>query len=69
MYNKSKLKFIGRLPSPYNEIYVNYNSDSTISSADGENEEFIKLINKSKNSWVKGKPYNEVSLFKFKEIL
>lgn len=45
MYNKSKLKFIGRLPSPYNEIYVNYNSDGTISSADGENEEFIKLIN------------------------
>ena len=45
MNNKWKLKFIGKLPSPYNEISVSFNPDGTISAVDDKNKEIVKTIN------------------------
>ena len=44
--NKSKLKYIGKLPSPYDEIYMNFNSDGTVSAVENKDEEFADELNK-----------------------
>ena len=45
--NKSNMKFIGSLPSPFNEIPITFNSDGTISSVYKRDEEYIESVNKS----------------------
>ncbi len=45
--NKSKLKYIGRLPSVYDELLVNLNRDGTISAVREKDEEKVKNINKA----------------------
>ncbi len=44
--NKSKLKYIGKLPSPYDEIYMNFNSDGTVSAVENKNKELEDELNK-----------------------
>ena len=45
--NKNNMKFIGSLPSPFNEIPITFNSDGTISSVYKRDEEYIESVNKS----------------------
>lgn len=52
--NKRKLQFIGRLPSPYNDIVVNFNADGTITATNQEDEEFVNEVNKVTNTIKKG---------------
>lgn len=47
--NKKKLKFIGKLPSPYDELIVDFNKDGTISAIKAEDEEFVNEINEVLN--------------------
>ena len=44
--NKKKLKFIGRLPSPYDDIMVKFNTDGTITATNQKDEKFINEVNK-----------------------
>lgn len=44
--NKRKLKFIGRLPSPYDDIMVNFNTDGTITATNEKDEKFVNEVNK-----------------------
>ena len=43
--NKSKLKYIGKLPSPYDEIYMKFNSDGTVSAVDKKDESLAEELN------------------------
>ena len=45
--NKKKLKYIGSLPSPFNQIPITFNKDGTISSVLKKDEEYIESVNKS----------------------
>lgn len=45
--NKSKLKYIGKLPSAYREIIVKLNSDGTVTALGKKDEEKVKEVNKS----------------------
>lgn len=45
--NKKNMKYIGSLPSPFNEIPITFNSDGTISSVYKRDEEYIESVNKS----------------------
>lgn len=44
--NKRKLKYIGKLPSIYDEILVNFNKDGTIFAVNKKDEEKVKEINR-----------------------
>lgn len=44
--NKNKLKYIGKLPSPYDEIYMNFNSDGTVSALEEKDKELANELNK-----------------------
>ncbi len=44
--NKRKLQFIGRLPSPYDDIMVNFNNDGTITATNQKDKEFVNEVNK-----------------------
>lgn len=48
--NKKKLNFIGKLPSIYDNIFVDFNSDGTITATDKKDEEYVKEINKVLNA-------------------
>ena len=43
--NKRKLKYIGRLPSPYDEIYMNFMSDGTVNAVKNKDKELAKELN------------------------
>lgn len=43
--NKRKLKFIGRLPSPYDDIIVKFNADGTVTATNEKDEKFINEVN------------------------
>lgn len=45
--NKRKLKFIGRLPSEYDEILARFNDDGTISAINSKDRKSVKEINKT----------------------
>lgn len=47
LQNKNNLKFIGSLPSMFNEIPVVFNKDGTISTTDKEHEKYIESVNKT----------------------
>lgn len=49
MENKKKLKFIGKLPSPFHEVVVSFNNDGTISAVKTEDEKFVDEINEVLN--------------------
>lgn len=71
--NKSKLKCIGKLPSPYDEIYMNFNSDGTVSAAENKDKELADELNKFilllKAEIVPLVDYIKKSIFKNKHIL
>lgn len=71
--NKSKLKYIGKLPSPYDEIYMNFNSDGTVSAVENKNKELEDELNKFilllKTEIVPLVDYIKKSIFKDKHIL
>lgn len=71
--NKRKLKYIGRLPSPYDEIYMNFKSDGTVSAVKSKDKalaeelnEFILLLKAEISPLV---DYIKKSIFKNKHIL
>lgn len=43
--NKSKLQYIGKLPSPYDEIYMNFNTDGTVSAVEDKDTELANELN------------------------
>ncbi|MGN0621205.1 MAG: exonuclease domain-containing protein [Porcipelethomonas sp.] len=43
--NKRKLKYIGKLPSVYDEIYLDFNLDGTVSAADKKDEILAEELN------------------------
>lgn len=43
--NKSKLKYIGKLPSPYDEIYMNFNADGTVSAVADKDKKLATELN------------------------
>lgn len=71
--NKSKLKYIGKLPSPYDEIYMNFNSDGTISALENKDKELVEELNEFilllKAEIVPLVEYIKNSIFKSKHIL
>ena len=71
--NKRKLKYIGRLPSIYDEILATFNSDGTITAMQEKDEQIVKEINKSIEELKKKIgpviEYIKTSIFKNKEIL
>ncbi|MDD6158556.1 MAG: exonuclease domain-containing protein [bacterium] len=71
--NKSKLKYIGKLPSPYDEIYMHFNSDGTVSAVENKDkalaEELNKFILLLKAEIVPLVDYIKKSIFKDKHIL
>lgn len=71
--NKSKLKYIGKLPSPYDEIYMNFNSDGTVSAVENKDKELANELNKFilllKAEIVPLVDYIKKSIFKNKHIL
>ena len=71
--NKSKLKYIGKLPSPYDEIYMNFNSDGTVSAVENKDKELADELNKFisllKSEIVPLVEYIKKSIFKDKHIL
>lgn len=71
--NKSKLKYIGKLPSPYDEIYMNFNSDGTVSAVENKDKELADELNKFilllKAEIVPLVDYIKKSIFKDKHIL
>lgn len=44
--NKRKLKFICKIPSPYDDIMVNFNTDGTITATEEKDEKFVNEVNK-----------------------
>lgn len=70
--NKKKLNFIGKLPSIYDNIFVDFNSDGTITATDKKDEEYVKEINKVLNALKKEiQPlieYISKNIFKNKKI-
>ena len=71
--NKSKLKYIGKLPSPYDEIYMHFNTDGTVEAVENKDKkladelnEFILLL---KAEIVPLVDYMKTSIFKDKHIL
>lgn len=71
--NKRKLKYIGKLPTPYDEIYMSYNSDGTVSAVDEKDialaNELNKFILLLKNEIEPLADYIKNSIFKKKRIL
>lgn len=71
--NKSKLKYIGKLPSPYDEIYMHFNSDGTVSAVENKDRELAEELNKFvlllKAEIVPLVDYIKKSIFKGKHIL
>lgn len=71
--NKSKLKYIGKLPSPYDEIYMNFNSDGTVSAVENKDKELADELNKFilllRAEIVPLVDYIKKSIFKNKHIL
>ena len=71
--NKSKLKYIGKLPSPYDEIYMHFNSDGTVSAVENKDKELAEELNKFilllKAEIVPLVDYIKKSIFKNKHIL
>ncbi len=45
--NKMNLKYLGTLPSPYNEIPIILNKDGTVSTISPEHEKYIEQVNKT----------------------
>lgn len=45
--NKKKLKFIGRLPSIYDEIFMNFNKDGTVTALNEKDKKIEKEINET----------------------
>ncbi|RGR20560.1 hypothetical protein DWY59_10260 [Ruminococcus bromii] len=43
--NKKKLKYIGKLPSVYNEIYFDFKSDGTVSAVSKKDKQMEKELN------------------------
>lgn len=43
--NKSKLKYIGKLPSPYDEIYMSFNADGTVSAVEEKDKKLATELN------------------------
>lgn len=73
MQNKSKLKHIGKLPSPYDEIYMNFNNDGTVTAAEKKDKnladelnKFILLLKKEINPLI---DYIRKTIFKERHIL
>ena len=71
--NKSKLKYIGKLPSPYDEIYMHFNSDGTVSAVENKDRDLAEELNKFilllKEEIVPLVDYIRKSIFKNKHIL
>lgn len=71
--NKRKLKYIGRLPSMYDELLVKFNNDGTISAINEKDLNKVKRINEViEELKINIKPlidYIKQSIFKNKEIL
>ena len=71
--NKSKLKYIGKLPSPYDEIYMHFNSDGTVSAVENKDKELAEELNKFilllKAEIVPLVDYIKKTIFKNKHIL
>lgn len=71
--NKSKLKYIGKLPSPYDEIYMHFNSDGTVSAVKNKDRDLAEELNKFimllKEEIVPLVDYIRKSIFKNKHIL
>ena len=71
--NKSKLKYIGKLPSPYDEIYMHFNSDGTVSAVENKDKKLAEELNKFilllKAEIVPLVDYIKKSIFKNKHIL
>lgn len=44
--NKSKLKYIGKLPSPHDDIYINFNVDGTVTAVENKDKELADELNK-----------------------
>ena len=44
--NKSKLKYIGKLPSPWDEIYMSFNTDGTVSAVENKDKTLAEELNK-----------------------
>ena len=66
------MNFIGKLPSIYDNIFVDFNSDGTITATDKKDEEYVKEINKVLNALKKEiQPlieYISKNIFKNKKI-
>lgn len=71
--NKSKLRYIGKLPSPYDEIYMHFNSDGTVSAVENKDRDLAEELNKFilllKEEIVPLVDYIKKSIFKNKHIL
>ncbi len=71
--NKSRLKYIGELPPSYDKIYMDFNSDGTVSAVDNKDKELVDELNKSiltlKTKIVPLVDYIKESIFKNKHIL
>ena len=71
--NKSKLKYIGKLPSPYDEIYLHFNSVGMVSAVENKDMELAEELNKFilllKAEIVPLVDYIKKSIFKNKHIL
>jgi len=71
--NKSKLKFLGKLPSIYNEILARFNPDGTITTIDEKDkekeEEINKVIKELKLRLTPLIEYIKKSIFKNEKIL
>lgn len=71
--NKSKLKYIGRLPSIYDDILVNFNNDGTITAINKKDEKKVNEINEVIEELKKNITplifYIKNNIFKNKEIL
>lgn len=71
--NKSKLKYIGKLPSPFDEICMNFNSDGTVSSVENKDKKLADELNKFilhlKAEFIPLVDYIKKSIFKNRHIL
>lgn len=71
--NKNRLKYIGKLPSPYDEIYMKFNTDGTVSATENKDEkladelnDFLLMLKKEIKPLI---DYIEGSIFDNKHIL
>lgn len=71
--NKKQLKYVGSLPSPFNQIPITFNKDGTISSVYKKDEEYIESVNKSTKQLKKQLEtlieYIKTKIFKDEQIL